>query len=154
MQKPLEDAYGIVPAVLIVGIMFWVAHFDHGTTITHLPFHMSASIALGLLVYLTRSLIPAMIAHGAADILLQPAYLFRHPEFIWKALSARPVWEGVASTFPERLLTIGQAMSPQHIFAGGPFQILATVAWVLVIGTLCTAFAFVNLVRAARFTAR
>ncbi len=25
IQKPLEDAYGIVPAVLIVGIMFWVA---------------------------------------------------------------------------------------------------------------------------------
>jgi membrane protease YdiL (CAAX protease family) len=91
MQKPLEEAYGIVPAVLIVGIMFWVAHLDHGITITHLPFQMSASIALGLLVYLTRSLIPAMIAHGVADILLQPAYLFRHPEFVWKALSARPV---------------------------------------------------------------
>jgi membrane protease YdiL (CAAX protease family) len=35
MQKPLEEAYGIVPAVLIVGIMFWVAHLDHGITITH-----------------------------------------------------------------------------------------------------------------------
>jgi membrane protease YdiL (CAAX protease family) len=100
MQKLLEEAYGIVPAVLIVGIMFWVAHLDHGITITHLPFQMSASIALGLLAYLTRSLIPAMIAHGAADILLQPAYLLRHPEFVWKALSARPVWEGVTSTFP------------------------------------------------------
>ena len=153
MQKPLEDAYGIVPAVLIVGIMFWVAHLDHGTTITHLPFQMSASIALGLLVYLTRSLIPAMIAHGAADILLQPAYLFRHPEFVWKALSARPVWEGVASTFPERLLTIVQAISPKHIFAGDPFQILATVAWVLVISTLFTVFAFANLLRAARSSA-
>jgi membrane protease YdiL (CAAX protease family) len=153
MQKPLEDAYGIVPAVLIVGTMFWVAHLDHGITITHLPFQMSASIALGLLVYLMRSLIPAMIAHGAADILLQPAYLFRHPEFIWKALSARPVWEGVASTFSERLLTIGRAMSPQHMFAGDPFQMLATLAWVLVISTLFTVFAFVNLLRAARSSA-
>jgi membrane protease YdiL (CAAX protease family) len=150
MQKPLEEAYGIVPAVLIVGIMFWVAHLDHGITITHLPFQMSASIALGLLVYLTRSLIPAMIAHGAADILLQPAYLFRHPEFVWKALSARPVWEGVASTFPERLLTIGRALSPKHMFAGDPFQIFAIVAWVLVISTLLTVFAFVNLLRASR----
>src|SRR6266550_130583 len=33
MQKPLEEAYGIVPAVLIVGIMFWIAHLDHGITI-------------------------------------------------------------------------------------------------------------------------
>jgi membrane protease YdiL (CAAX protease family) len=150
MQKPLEEAYGIIPAVLIVGIMFWVAHFNHDITITHLPFQMSASIALGLLVYLTRSLIPAMIAHGAADILLQPAYFFRHPEFVWKALSARPVWEGVASTFPERLLTIGSALSPKHLFAGDPFRIFATVAWVLVISTPLTVCAFVNLVRATR----
>jgi hypothetical protein len=32
MQKPLEEAYGIVPAVLIVGIMFCVARLDHGIT--------------------------------------------------------------------------------------------------------------------------
>jgi membrane protease YdiL (CAAX protease family) len=153
MQKPLEDAYGIVPAVLIVGVMFWVAHLDHGITTTHLPFQMSASIALGLLVYLTRSLIPAMIAHGAADLLLQPAYLFRHPEFVWKALSACPVWEGVASTFPGRLLTIGRAMSPKHIFTGDPFQIFATAAWVLVLSTLLTVYAFVHLMRATRSSA-
>jgi membrane protease YdiL (CAAX protease family) len=150
MQKPLEEAYGIVPAVLIVGIMFWVAHLDHGITITHLPFQMSASIALGLLVYLTRSLIPAMIAHGVADILLQPAYLFRHPEFVWKALSAHPVWEGVTATFPERLLTVGRALSPKHMFAGDPFQIFTIAAWVLVISTLLAVFAFVNLQRASR----
>jgi membrane protease YdiL (CAAX protease family) len=34
MQKPLEEAYGIIPAILIVGIMFWAAHLDHGITIT------------------------------------------------------------------------------------------------------------------------
>jgi membrane protease YdiL (CAAX protease family) len=151
MQKPLEETYGIVAAVLIVAIMFWVAHLDHGITITHLPFQMSASIALGLLAYLTRSLIPAMIAHGAADLLLQPAYLFRHPEFVWKALTARPVWEGVASTFPEKLLTIGRALSPKHLFAGDPFQLFAIIAWILMISAVLTVFAFLNLVRATRF---
>ncbi len=150
MQKPLEEAYGVVPAVMIVGIMFWVAHLDHGITITHLPFQMSASIALGLLVYLTRSLVPAMIAHGIADILLQPAYLFRHPEFVWKALSARPVWEGVSSTFPGALLTIGRALSPKHMFAGDPFQSFTITAWVLMASTLLAVFAFLNLQRASR----
>lgn len=150
MQQPLEEAYGIIPAVLIVGIMFWVAHLDHGITITHLPFQMSASIALGLLAYLTRSLIPAMIAHGAADILLQPAYLFRHPEFVWKALSAPPVWEGVASAFPERLLTIGRALSPKHMFTQDPFQIFTIIAWVLLLSVVLTVSAIVNLVRATR----
>jgi membrane protease YdiL (CAAX protease family) len=153
MQRPLEEAYGIVPAVLIVGIMFWIAHLDHGITITHLPFQMSASIALGLLVYLTRSLIPAMIAHGIADILLQSAYLFRHPEFVWKALSAHPVWEGVASTFPERLLAIERALAPKHVFAGDPFQIFAIIAWVLLATALLTVFAFINLARASRSSA-
>jgi membrane protease YdiL (CAAX protease family) len=153
MQKPLEEAYGIVPALLIVGIMFWAAHLGHDITVTHLPFQMSASIALGLLVYLTRSLIPAMIAHGAADILLQPAYLFRHPEFVWKALSAHPVWEGVASTFPRVLVTIGRALSPKHMLAGDPFQIFTVAAWVFVISTLLTVFAFVNLRRASRSSA-
>ncbi|MGH7982243.1 MAG: lysostaphin resistance A-like protein [Candidatus Udaeobacter sp.] len=154
MQQPLEEAYGIIPAVLIVGIMFWVAHLDHGITITHLPFQMSASIGLGFLVYVTRSLIPAMIAHCAADILLQPAYLFRHPEFVWKALSARPVWEGVASAFPERLLTIGWAMSPNNMFAGNPFPIFAIIAWILLISALLTVLAFFNLLRATRLSNR
>lgn len=148
MQKPLEEAYGIIPAILIVGMMFWIAHLDHGITITHLPFQMSASIALGLLAYLTRSLVPAMIAHGAADILLQPAYLFHYPEFVWKALSARPVWEGVAPTFPERLLIIGRALSPTHLFAGDSFQIFAIITWILLVSAVLTVFAFVNLVRA------
>jgi len=153
MQKPLEEAYGIIPAVLIVGIMFWVAHLNHAITITHLPFQMAASIALGLLVYLTRSLVPAMIAHGAADMLLQPAYFFRHPEFVWTALSARPVWEGVASTLPEKLLAIGRALLPKHMFASGPFQTFAIVAWILLVSALLTAFAFVNLERATRLNA-
>jgi hypothetical protein len=91
-----------------------------------------------------------MIAHGAADILLQPAYLFRQPEFVWKALSARPIWEGVASTFPERLLTIGRALLPKHMFAGDPFQIFAIIAWTLLISAVLTVFAFVNLARATR----
>jgi membrane protease YdiL (CAAX protease family) len=153
MQRPLEEAYGIIPAVLIVGIMFWVAHFNHGITITHLPFQMSASIALGLLAYLTRSLIPAMIAHGAADMLLQPAYLFRHPEFVWKALSARPIWEDVASTFPEKLLTVGRTLSPTHIFGGDPFQIFAIIAWILLVSAALTVFAFANLIWATRSSA-
>ena len=150
MQKPMEDAYGIVPAVVIVGALFWVAHLDHDISVTHLPFHMLASIALGLLAYLTRSLIPAMIAHGVGDILLVPAYFFREPEFVWKALSARPVWEGTSSIFSERLQIIFGAMLPQHAFSGGPLQVFAITAWILLLSTLLTVIAFNNLVRASR----
>jgi membrane protease YdiL (CAAX protease family) len=146
IQRPLEQAYGIVPAVLVVGFLFWAAHLDHGITVTHLPFHMSASIALGLLAYFTRSLVPAMIAHGVGDILLQPAYLFRHPEFVWKALSARPVWEGVSTTLPERLFATGRAISPRHWLMSDPFQGLAITAWILLLSSALTILAFRNLI--------
>ena len=130
--------------------MFWVAHLDHGISATHLPFHISASIALGLLAYLTRSLVPAMIAHGAGDLLLQPAYFFREPEFVWKALSARPVWEDVAATLPEKLQIVCGAMSPRHAFSDGPFQIVAITAWTLLISAALTVFGFLRLVRESR----
>ena len=150
MQKPMEDAYGIVAAVLIVGVMFWVAHLDHGISVTHLPFHISASIALGLLAHLTRSLVPAMIAHGVGDLLLVPAYFFREPEFVWKALSARPIWEGVASTVSEKFQIVCGAMSPHRAFSDGPFQIFAITAWILLISAALTIFVFLRLVRASR----
>ena len=153
VQRPLEEAYGIVPAVLIVGIMFWVAHFDHGVSVTHLPFQMSASIALGLLAYATRSLIPAMIAHAVGDFLLVPVYFFHRPEFAWKAFSARPIWEGVASTFSEKLLNVISAAAPKNIFADGPLQGFAIIGWTLALSAALTVFAFVHLLRVSRSSA-
>jgi membrane protease YdiL (CAAX protease family) len=153
MQRPLEEAYGIVPAVLIVGTMFWVAHLDHGITVTHLPFQMSASIALGFLAYATRSLIPAMIAHAAGDFLLVPVYFFHRPEFAWNALSARPIWEGAASTFSEKLLSVLSAMAPQNMFADGPFQGFTVIAWGFLLSGVLTIFAFIHLVRVSRSNA-
>jgi hypothetical protein len=146
IQRPLEEAYGIVPAVLVVGFLFWAAHLDHGITVTHLPFHMAASIALGLLAYFTRSLVPAMIAHGVGDILLQPAYFFHHPEFVWRTLSARPVWEGVSATLPERLFATGRAISPRHWLISDPFQGLAITAWILFLSSALTILAFRHLI--------
>lgn len=150
MQRPLEEAYGIVPAIITVGIMFWTAHLDHGITVTHLPFQMSASVALGLLAYATRSLIPAMIAHAVGDLLLVPTYFFHQPEFAWKALSARPIWEGIASTFSEKLLSVFSAMAPQNMFVPGPVQGFAIMGWVLVACAGSAIFAFVHLIRVSR----
>jgi hypothetical protein len=59
------------------------------------------------------------------------------------------VWEGGASTFPERLLTICSAVSPTHILAGGPFQIVAIIAWTFFMSALLTVFAFIKLARAS-----
>jgi len=46
LQQSLEQAYGIVPALLITGLGFWLAHIEK-VSINHLPFHVVASIPLG-----------------------------------------------------------------------------------------------------------
>lgn len=106
LQKPLEEAYGIVPAILIVGLAFWFMHQNHAElTYTHLPFHMLVSIFLGVLVFITKSLKPAIVAHFIADIVLQPIYFFEKPGLIYSMISAKPVW---ASAAPESIASVQQ----------------------------------------------
>lgn len=92
LQKALEEAYGIVPALLVSGVAFWIAHANK-VTLSHLPFHLAISILLGLVTYLTRSLLPAIAGHALADALLLPAYIYQRPAALWALLSARPIWQ-------------------------------------------------------------
>jgi len=150
LQKPLEDAYGIVPALILTGIAFWFAHADK-VTLSHLPFHMVASILLGLSVYLTKSLLPAIIGHAAGDALLLPAYVFHKPAFVWSALTARPIWEGSgAATLAERLPLIWRATGPSVLFESGPTRTFAIIAWTFMASAVLTAVAFVGLARVTR----
>jgi membrane protease YdiL (CAAX protease family) len=150
MQKPLEDSYGIVPALILTGIAFWFAHADK-VTFSHLPFHLVASIVLGLAAHLTKSLLPAIIGHVAGDALLLPAYVFRKPAFIWSALAARPVWEGNgAETLGEQIRLIWQSISPFRLFESRPGQTFAILVWVFIASGVLTFVAFVGLARATR----
>ena len=82
-----------------------------------------------MLAYYTRSLAPAMVAHAAADLVLQPAYFARSPQFVWNSLSARPIWEGKT------------ASAELHTFEA--------LALVLLVSSLATILAFLHLARAA-----
>jgi membrane protease YdiL (CAAX protease family) len=115
VQRPLEERFGLVPAIAVAGVLFWASHLPK-VTVTHLPGHLVASVVFGLLAFLTRSLRPAMVAHALADLVLQPAYFLRAPAFVWTSLAARPLWQG-AST-PEE----------QRIFAGLAVVLVATGA--------------------------
>ncbi len=44
MQRTLESRYGLIPALLVTGVMFWAAHLPD-VTITHLPGQLLASDA-------------------------------------------------------------------------------------------------------------
>lgn len=147
LQKSLEDAYGIVPALALTGVAFWLAHTDK-VTLTHLPFHLVASILLGLLAYLTKSLWPSILAHGLGDALLQPAYAFGKPAFAFTALTAQPVWSGLANaTLGERLERVGHALAPSALLGSGPESVFAVAAWVFFLSAGLTIIVFARLSR-------
>jgi membrane protease YdiL (CAAX protease family) len=150
LQKPLEDAYGIAPALIVTGVAFWYAHADKVAP-SHLPFHLVASILLGLSAYLTKSLLPAIIGHAVGDSLLLPAYVFKRPPFVWSALAARPVWRGgTATTFGERLQQVWHAMEPSALFPPSPTRPFAIAAWVFIMSSILTTVALIGLARATR----
>ena len=110
-QRLLEDRFGVLIACLVGGVLFWIAHLPD-VTIAHLPGQVIASLVFGYLAVATRSLVPPIIAHVGADIVLQSAYAFRSPNWIWKALTARPVWESPATPTAE---SIGLAILPTRM---------------------------------------
>lgn len=146
MQRTIESRYGLVPALLVTGVMFWVAHLPD-VTVTHLPGQMLASIVFGLLAWFTRSLWPPMVAHLLADLVLQPAYLFHGPGFVWQALTARPVWEGRSADLAGQFQMVAEAMSPQEAMSGSLFALLG---WTLLAFAVLTMFAFAHLARVSR----
>lgn len=148
LQKMLEEAYGLVPALAITGVAFWFAHSDK-VLLSHLPFHMLASVLLGVTVYLARSLWPAIIGHALGDAVLQPAYVFQKPEFVWTLLNARPVWEGRAETVSTKLEMILDAIQPSRLFGQGSDGLFAVVFWIFALSLIVAIFSLMRLGRVA-----
>ncbi len=151
LQKSLEAAYGIVPALLLTGVAFWCAHADK-VALSHLPFHLLVSVLLGSATYLTRSLLPAIAGHLLGDILLLPVYVYHRPEALWALLAAPPVWAAQSSaSFAQRLDASLGALRPELLLAPAA-QPLAVVAWVLVASLIAAVFALRHLARVAART--
>ena len=145
MQQPMEERYGIVVAILISGTMFWVAHLPE-VTISHLPGHLAAAGVFGLLAYYTRSLWPAILTHAAADLVLQPMYLYRAPAIVWDSLSARPLWEGRTTNLADGLVIIARAADPTSCLLGR-CNYFSVLAWLFLICALGTVISLANLAR-------
>jgi membrane protease YdiL (CAAX protease family) len=146
LQKSLEDAYGIVPALILTGIAFWYAHADK-VTASHLPFHLAVSVLLGTATYLTRSLLPAIVGHVLGDVLLLPAYIYHHPDVVWSLLTARPVWEGHATaTVVDRLDIILTSVRPGLLLEPSSHP-LAVMGWILIVSSTAAVLALRRLAR-------
>jgi membrane protease YdiL (CAAX protease family) len=68
MQVPLEKRYGMLPAILIVSVIFTLIHIDQVWAAPVLPNIFIASLLLGLLASKSGSLIPGIIAHSILDV--------------------------------------------------------------------------------------
>jgi membrane protease YdiL (CAAX protease family) len=87
--SPIERRHGWVVAILVSGLMFFVAHLNHAyVTLVHLPFFLAVSALHGLLVYFTRSIRPSIVLHTVADLLFIPLQYG-----LIGNLKADPIWE-------------------------------------------------------------
>ena len=99
----IQRRHGWTMAILISGVMFFVSHLGHAyVTLAFLPFFLAVSSVHGLLVYLTRSILPSVALHSAADLITIPIQygLIGH-------VSVVPVWKsGIDSAFVTYLVLI------------------------------------------------
>jgi membrane protease YdiL (CAAX protease family) len=97
MLSPIQRRHGWPVAILITGLVFFADHhFGHAyATYAFLPFFLAVSALHGLLVYLTRSILPSVVLHAVADALVIPIQYG-----IIGNLSVSSVWKhGVDASF-------------------------------------------------------
>lgn len=104
MQAPIERRYGLLPAILIVGIFFDFWHFNHAeVSLINLPYYLSVSAIYGILAYMTGSILPSVVLHVSGNALVDLLLWRRGPS------SAAPlIWQsGISVSF---LITVAEAL--------------------------------------------
>jgi len=85
MQAPLEKRYGPVVAIVVASVFFWVAHLNHANGVPRLGALFVMGASLGLLAWCARSILPAIVAHAAADtIVFMGSVSGVGPDEIWE----------------------------------------------------------------------
>jgi len=73
MLSTIQRRHGWLTGIAFVGLMFYLAHLSHAyATLAFLPFFLIYSGFHGLLVYLTRSILPSVVLHSIADFVVVP----------------------------------------------------------------------------------
>ncbi len=90
MQKPIEKRHGPVAAILLVSVLFCVAHYrfeapDPWPWLIFTPAYFAVGVTLGTLAYLTDSIVIGVFVHGLIDA----AALLRY----WRLGIPRSVWQ-------------------------------------------------------------
>ncbi len=95
MQGPIERRHGPVIAILVTGSLFGFAHFSHPEIgLVLMPYYLAVATIYGALAYLTNSIWPSAVLHGAGNVLGSLDLLTRG-QAEWQASSspAPLVWQ-------------------------------------------------------------
>ena len=69
MQRPIEQRYGPVVAILVTGSVFGFAHFTHPeVTLILMPYYLAVAAIYGTLAYLTNSIWPSIVLHAGGNM--------------------------------------------------------------------------------------
>lgn len=73
MLSQVERRHGWVVAIILVGALFYLAHLSHAyATIAFVPFFAAYSFLHGVLVFLSRSILPSVALHAIGDFCILP----------------------------------------------------------------------------------
>jgi membrane protease YdiL (CAAX protease family) len=73
MLSGIQRRFGWAVGIIVVTILFYVAHLSHAyATMAFVPFFLAHGLVLGLLVFYTRSILPGVVLHAVSDLLVLP----------------------------------------------------------------------------------
>jgi membrane protease YdiL (CAAX protease family) len=70
MQGPIERRHGLLPAILVVSLIFGLSHLTDSQptmTVARMFFIVAASVVYGILVHLVDSILPGLVLHATGD---------------------------------------------------------------------------------------
>jgi len=70
MQGPIEQRYGLMPAILVNGSMFGLLHFPNhpDAVLAMLLYYIAVAAVYGGLTWACNSILPALVLHAGGDI--------------------------------------------------------------------------------------
>jgi membrane protease YdiL (CAAX protease family) len=70
MQRPIERRFGAPSAILVVGLIFGLAHGTHiEWTLMLMPYYLAVAAAYGALAWITDSILPSLALHAGGNLL-------------------------------------------------------------------------------------
>lgn len=109
IQRPIEQRYGPVVAILVTGSLFAFGHFSHPEVgIVLLPYYLAVAAVYGSLAYFTDSTLPSIVLHAGGNM-FSAIDLFTRGRSEWQLSTTAPklIWEtGADAAFVGSVLAL------------------------------------------------